>query len=60
MDKFGLTPEEAGDGSPDLLWLREPGDGTFSMRSDELPFEIEVSLAASTTTSCSGSRASEP
>ena len=42
MDKFGLTPEEAGDGSPDLLWLREPGDGTFYMRSDELPFEIEV------------------
>ena len=42
MDKFGLTAEQAGDGSPDVLWLRERGDGNFYLRSDDLPFEIEV------------------
>jgi glyoxylase-like metal-dependent hydrolase (beta-lactamase superfamily II) len=42
IDKFGITAEQAGDGSPDLLWLRERGDGNFYLRSDELPFEIEV------------------
>ena len=42
IDKFGITAEQAGEGSPDLLWLRERGDGNFYLRSDELPFEIEV------------------
>ena len=42
IDKFGITAEQAGDGSPDLRWLRERGDGNFYLRSDELPFEIEV------------------
>lgn len=42
IDKFGITAEQAGEGSPDLLWLRERGDGHFYLRSDELPFEIEV------------------
>jgi glyoxylase-like metal-dependent hydrolase (beta-lactamase superfamily II) len=42
IDKFGVTAEQAGDGSPDLLWLRGRGDGNFYLRSDELPFEIEV------------------
>jgi glyoxylase-like metal-dependent hydrolase (beta-lactamase superfamily II) len=42
VDKFGITVEQAGDGSPDLLWLRERGDGNFYLRSDDLPFEIEV------------------
>jgi glyoxylase-like metal-dependent hydrolase (beta-lactamase superfamily II) len=42
IDKFGVTAEQAGDGSPDLVWLRDRGDGNFYLRSDELPFEIEV------------------
>ena len=42
MKKFGVTAEQAGDGSPDLLWLREAGGGTFYLSSDELPFEIDV------------------
>lgn len=42
IDKFGITEEQAGNGSPDLLWLRDRGDGNFYLRSDELPFEIEV------------------
>jgi glyoxylase-like metal-dependent hydrolase (beta-lactamase superfamily II) len=42
VDKFGITVEQAGDGSPDLVWLRERGDGNFYLRSDDLPFEIEV------------------
>jgi hypothetical protein len=42
IDKYGITPEQAGDGSPDLLWLRERGDGNFYLRGDDLPFEIEV------------------
>ncbi len=42
MDKFGVTAEQAGDGSPDLVWLRERGDGNFYLGSNELPFEIEV------------------
>ena len=42
MEKFGVTAEQAGDGSPDLLWLRESGRGNFYLASDELPFEIDV------------------
>ena len=42
IDKYGITAEQAGDGSPDLVWLRERGDGNFYRRSDDLPFEIEV------------------
>jgi glyoxylase-like metal-dependent hydrolase (beta-lactamase superfamily II) len=42
IDKFGVTAEQAGDGSPDLLWLREAGGGKFYLSSDDLPFEIDV------------------
>lgn len=42
MDKFGITAEQAGDGSPDLTWLREAGTGSFYVSTDQLPFEIDV------------------
>jgi len=42
IDKFGITAEQAGDGSPDLTWLRGTGAGSFYLSSDELPFEIDV------------------
>ena len=42
MEKYGITAEQAGDGSPDLVWLRERGDGNFYLRGDDLPFEIDV------------------
>jgi glyoxylase-like metal-dependent hydrolase (beta-lactamase superfamily II) len=42
MKKFGVTAEQAGDGSPDLRWLREAGGGNSYLSSDELPFEIDV------------------
>jgi glyoxylase-like metal-dependent hydrolase (beta-lactamase superfamily II) len=42
MDKFGITAEQAGDGSPDLLWLGEAGAGSFYLTGDELPFEVDV------------------
>ncbi len=43
MDKFGITAEQAGDGSPDLLWLRE-GDfkAHFYAPGERLPFGAEV------------------
>ena len=42
MDKFGITAEQAGDGSPDLAWLRATGAGSFYTSSAELPFAIDV------------------
>ena len=42
IDKYGITAEQAGDGSPDLVWLRERGDGNFYLRGEDLPFEIDV------------------
>jgi glyoxylase-like metal-dependent hydrolase (beta-lactamase superfamily II) len=43
MDKFGITAEQAGDGSPDLNWLRS-GGGTahWYAPGDRLPFGIEA------------------
>jgi glyoxylase-like metal-dependent hydrolase (beta-lactamase superfamily II) len=39
MDKFGITAEQAGDGSPDLRWLRTGGgDARWYGPGDELPF----------------------
>ena len=29
MEKFGITAEQAGDGSPDLAWLRSEGSGAL-------------------------------
>jgi glyoxylase-like metal-dependent hydrolase (beta-lactamase superfamily II) len=43
MDKFGITAEQAGDGSPDLLWLREGNfDAHFYAPGERLPFGAEV------------------
>jgi glyoxylase-like metal-dependent hydrolase (beta-lactamase superfamily II) len=42
MDKFGITAEQAGDGSPDLTWLGEAGTGSFYLSGDDLPFDLDV------------------
>ena len=39
MRQFGITREQAGDGSPDLRWLQ---DGNWFRAGDTLPFGIEV------------------
>ena len=59
MRKFGITPEQAGDGSPDLAWLLagDRGEPPYAA-GDQLPIGIEVSSDGSTTTWCSGSKAS--
>ena len=51
MEKFGVTAEQAGDGSPDLAWLRDRDFGRVPDGSSRSP-------GASTTTSRSGWRAS--
>lgn len=41
IDKFGITAEQAGDGSPDLQWLRDGGgDAHWYTADDSLPFGI--------------------
>lgn len=42
--KFGITPEQAGDGSPDVRWLLagEAGEGRFYATGDRLPVGIEA------------------
>ena len=43
IDKFGITAEQAGDGSPDLAWLRSGGgDAHWYAGGDRLPFGIEA------------------
>jgi hypothetical protein len=43
MDKFGVTAEEAGDGSPDLRWLRDGGaEVHWYGDGDRLPMGIEA------------------
>jgi glyoxylase-like metal-dependent hydrolase (beta-lactamase superfamily II) len=42
MDKYGITAEQAGEGSPDLLWMREADKGHFYLETQDLPFDIEV------------------
>jgi glyoxylase-like metal-dependent hydrolase (beta-lactamase superfamily II) len=39
MRQFGITREQAGDGSPDLKWLQ---DGNWYAAGDTLPFGIEA------------------
>jgi hypothetical protein len=57
IGKYGISAEQAGDGSPDLEWLRGGGDPVCWYGSgDRLPVGIEAHAAASTTTSCCGSR----
>jgi len=43
MDKYGITAEEAGDGSPDLLWLRTgSAEAHWYASGDRLPFGAEA------------------
>jgi glyoxylase-like metal-dependent hydrolase (beta-lactamase superfamily II) len=43
MDKYGLTAEQAGDGSPDLRWLRKDGgDARWYESGDRLPFGVHA------------------
>jgi len=43
MDKFGISAERAGDGSPDLRWLRTGGgEAHWYGPGDRLPFGIEA------------------
>jgi glyoxylase-like metal-dependent hydrolase (beta-lactamase superfamily II) len=43
MDKFGITAEQAGDGSPDLSWLRTGGGGArWYGPGDRLPFGAQA------------------
>jgi glyoxylase-like metal-dependent hydrolase (beta-lactamase superfamily II) len=44
MDKYGITAEQAGDGSPDLAWLRSRADVEVHWYSggDRLPFSADV------------------
>jgi glyoxylase-like metal-dependent hydrolase (beta-lactamase superfamily II) len=43
IDKFGITAEQAGDGSPDLEWLRNGGGNVhWYAAGDRLPIGIEA------------------
>jgi hypothetical protein len=44
MDKYGLTREQAGDGSPDIVWLLKEGKGEAHLFSagDRLPMGYDV------------------
>jgi glyoxylase-like metal-dependent hydrolase (beta-lactamase superfamily II) len=43
IDKFGITAEQAGDGSPDLEWLRKGGGNVhWYAAGDRLPIGIEA------------------
>jgi len=43
IDKFGITAEQAGDGSPDLTWLRDGGaDVHWYGDGDRLPIGIDA------------------
>jgi glyoxylase-like metal-dependent hydrolase (beta-lactamase superfamily II) len=43
MGAFGLTREQAGDGSPDVVWLRKgEGEAHWYSAGDQLPFGIQA------------------
>jgi glyoxylase-like metal-dependent hydrolase (beta-lactamase superfamily II) len=43
MDTYGITAEQAGDGSPDVVWLKAgKGDARWYEPGDLLPFGAEV------------------
>jgi glyoxylase-like metal-dependent hydrolase (beta-lactamase superfamily II) len=43
IDKYGLTAEQAGDGSPDLKWLRQGAhDARWYVGGDRLPIGMEA------------------
>lgn len=60
MEKYGITAEQAGDGSPDLVWLLRENKGEARPYSpdERLPSESRrFPDDGSRTTWCSGSRA---
>jgi glyoxylase-like metal-dependent hydrolase (beta-lactamase superfamily II) len=44
IQKYGITPEQAGDGSPDLAWLRarDGGEAHWYAAGDRLPIGLEA------------------
>ena len=62
VQKFGVTPEQAAGGSPDLAWLlaRDSGEGHLYSAGDHLPVSIEAFLGREHNDLCSGSTAWEP
>ena len=54
MQKYGITAEQAGDGSPDLRWLRDGGgEAHWYAAGDHLPFgcrSVTASRGSSRTT----------
>jgi hypothetical protein len=43
IDKYGITAEQAGDGSPDLQWLRRDGENVhWYAAGDRLPIGVEA------------------
>jgi glyoxylase-like metal-dependent hydrolase (beta-lactamase superfamily II) len=43
IDKYGITAEQAGDGSPDLAWLRSGGGNAhWYAAGDRLPIGVEA------------------
>ena len=60
MDTYGITAEQAGDGSPDLVWLLRENKGEARPYSagDRLPFGADVFPGHKPNDTCSGSRAS--
>ena len=59
MQKYGITAEQAGDGSPDVVWLLKEGIGEAHPyeAGDRLDVGVQAFPDRSRTTWCSGSRA---
>ena len=62
MDTYGITAEQAGDGSPDVVWLLREGKGRHgrTRRATGCHSVPMCSAGTSRTTPCSGSSASGP
>ena len=61
MHKCGITAEQAGDGSPDLVWPRVGGgEAHWYGGGDRLPIGVEAFAGREHNAWCSGSTASEP
>jgi hypothetical protein len=59
IDKYGITAEQAGDGSPDLQWLRSgPRTSTGMRPATGFRPGLRRTRAERTTTSCCGTRVS--
>ena len=62
MDTYGITAEQAGDGSPDVVWLLREGKGEAHCTPPAIGSRSAPTCCPATrrTTPCSGSRASAP